>query len=165
MGNHVKLISISICRVSRRDSMKWFRNMCCQRIHPSNQAKRSRRVVLKNSIAKVHLILLKQREFFSILFCFIWDIFVFISHADDSFSSTNSSRSTVARTTTLNGHQSADDEPPLMRPVRTGRAKPTCYVSISIWNKKIHFDFIIISFRLHDNCISIAYSTISFNWC
>ncbi|XP_055313027.1 inner centromere protein-like [Sitodiplosis mosellana] len=48
---------------------------------------------------------------------------------DDSISSTNSSRSTntVTRVTVLNDHQSADDEPALLRPTRTGRAKPTCY--------------------------------------
>lgn len=51
---------------------------------------------------------------------------------DDSFSSTNSSRSasTVTQTAALNDPQSNDDEPAMMRPVRTGRAKATCYVSI-----------------------------------
>lgn len=67
------------------------------------------------------------------------------SSADDSFSSTNSSRSTVTRTTAVNGHQSADDEPPLMRPVRTGRAKPTCYVCVCFSIK--------IPFHLHGNLI------------
>ncbi|XP_031640521.1 inner centromere protein-like [Contarinia nasturtii] len=46
-----------------------------------------------------------------------------VDSQEDSFSSTNSSR-----TTALNGHQSGEDEPLLMRPVRTGRAKqPTSY--------------------------------------
>lgn len=55
-----------------------------------------------------------------------------LQFTDDSFSSTNSSRSasTVTQAAALNDAQSNDDEPALMRPVRTGRAKATCYVSI-----------------------------------
>lgn len=58
--------------------------------------------------------------------------FYLLCSTDDSISSTNSSRSTntVTRATVLNDHQSADDEPVLLRPTRTGRAKPTCYVCI-----------------------------------
>lgn len=53
---------------------------------------------------------------------------------DDSFSSTNSSRSTstVQQAAALNDPQSNDDEPAMMRPVRTGRAKATSYVSVFV---------------------------------
>lgn len=59
--------------------------------------------------------------------------FSLVCFAEDSFSSTNSSRSasTITRTTAVHDKQTADDEPTIMRPVRTGRAKPTCYVCVS----------------------------------
>lgn len=60
---------------------------------------------------------------------------------DDSMSSTNSSRSasTITQATTLIDPQSNDEEPATMRPVRTGRTKATCYVSVFIFN--IFFGF------------------------
>lgn len=67
---------------------------------------------------------------------------------DDSISSTNSSRSTctVTRMTALNDNQSADDEPSLLRPTRTGRAKPTCYVCIA--NQLILYHIVIVTINV-----------------
>lgn len=133
---------ISICRVSKRDLMKSYRNISSQKIRPSSLARRSQRAALKNSIAKVCSINFSQRRCFKTISRLMCISFVCSPYADDSFSSTNSSRSTVTRTTTLNGHQSADDEPPLMRPVRTGRAKPACYVCIPFANNYIETSII-----------------------
>lgn len=52
-----------------------------------------------------------------------------LQFTDDSFSSTNSSRASTMTQAAAQNDQSNDDEPALMRPVRTGRAKATCYVS------------------------------------